>query len=273
MSGGMARYVLLCRERRTEAFVDVIIWFNMLQHDVAYRHWICPVSVLFEWWRVGAGPAGRGPAFLSALGWRHGGYQGWRWRHPNMGQEKSQLAPVSEFWGRKWVVGPVMATVSQRVAFFFRSVMMSRPEIRNLALNLLQNSLVFFLLLFILFRLKTMKEIKWGGGGGRGKYISRPVAREYDPASVEMWECGEHTILKEIYHIEMMKGQRSLRFHFENFVETLEVGVFRHPVLGFGTEFVDESATQDRLENGAFIIVPEMFHFHVIIPVFQPVFM
>ena len=71
----------------------------------------------------------------------------------------------------------------------------------------------------------------------------------------------------------MMKGQRSLRFHFENFVETLEVGVFRHPVLGFGTEFVDESATQDRLENGAFIIVPEMFHFHVIIPVFQPVFM
>ena len=80
------------------------------------------------------------------------------------------------------------------------------------------------------------------------------------PPSVETRECGEHTMLQEIYHIEMTKGQRSLRFHFENIVETFEVGIFRHPVLGFGSEFVDKSATQYRLEHGAFVIVPEIFH-------------
>ena len=57
----------------------------------------------------------------------------------------------------------------------------------------------------------------------------------------------------------MMKAQRSLRFHFENIVETFEVGIFRHPVLGFGSEFVDESATQHRLEHSTFVIVPEMY--------------
>ena len=71
-----------------------------------------------------------------------------------------------------------MATVSQRVAFFFRSVMMSRPEIRNLALNLLQNSLVFFFVVVYFVSFEDDEGDKMGRGRGEGEiYIETGCTR------------------------------------------------------------------------------------------------